>query len=242
MAIQGKHADNMLFVIDEAPGVPEHIYSAIENTCTQPNNMIFAIFNPNKNTGWAIDTQSKMSHRWICKQINAQNSTLVDKGTIEYKKERYGADSNIFRVDVLGLPPLADDGSFIPFTWIEDAKNRYDEYSPEENDPFILSLDVGGGGDPSMVCVKHGRKILKFHKYDNSKTDAVVEWFEGLLLKYKPDDAYVDSITPVIKSYDDSYKSQAHNKLILTETRVKTNSHRSNNVHAFILSYQLREV
>mgnify|MGYP001406388273 CR=1 FL=1 len=37
------------------------------------------------------------------------------------------------------------------------------------------------------------------------------------------------TITPVIKSYDDSDKYQTQNKLILPKTGVKTNSHRSNN-------------
>jgi hypothetical protein len=71
----------------------------------------------------------------------------------------YGTDSNVYRVNVLGLPPLADDGGLIPWTWIMDAKNR--EFDVE-NDPVIFGVDVSGGGDKSCICVRQGNKVKEF--------------------------------------------------------------------------------
>jgi len=45
-AFSGLHAPHMLFVIDEAPGVPKPILEAIENTCTGGHNLRLALGNP----------------------------------------------------------------------------------------------------------------------------------------------------------------------------------------------------
>jgi len=175
-AVQGQHDRNMLFLIDEASGVPDHIFEPIESTLTFAVNVIFAIFNPNKNTGWAIETQGKMKDKWVTMQINAENSTLVKKDTIDYMKKKYGVDSNKYRVSVLGLPPLEEEGALIPWSWIQAAKDRYDFFQPAEDDPYLFGIDVGGGGDDSMLCKRKGGKILSFKKNTSSDTDAVASW------------------------------------------------------------------
>ena len=191
---QGLHASNMLFIIDESPAVPENIFEVITGTCTEHNNLILSIFNPNKNTGWAIEAHSeKMKHFWITHQINSANSSLVTPESIKYKKERYGVDSNTYRVEVLGLPPLNDDGSFISYQWIRSSVDSYNDYEPEADSPLILSLDVGGGGDNSMVVVMHGRKIIEFIKNSNPSTEVVANWFQKLIVQWEPDEVYVDA-------------------------------------------------
>jgi len=193
--IAGIHTDNMLFIMDEAPGIPNLVFDAIDETCTQPNNIIFNIFNPNKNTGWAIDAHSpKMKDYWITHQINCQNSSLVTKEHIEYMAHKVGRDSNIFRVNVLGLPPLTDDGSFISYEWVERAVERYEDYEPEPNAPVILSLDVGGGGDDSIVAIMKGRKLLQYERNTSPNTEIVAAWYEELINDWQPDEIYVDKV------------------------------------------------
>ncbi len=48
-AVQGIHDENLLFLIDESPGVPDYIFEPIESTLTEANNVVFSIFNPNNN-------------------------------------------------------------------------------------------------------------------------------------------------------------------------------------------------
>ena len=195
VAIQGKHADNMLFITDEAPGIPNYVFDAIDDTCTQDNNVIFNIFNPNKNTGWAIDAHSdKMKDYWITHHINCENSTLVTDDHIEYMQHKFGVDSNMYRVNVLGLPPLTDDGSFISYEWIRKSIELYDSYEPEDSSPLILSLDVGGGGDDSMCAIMKGRKLLSFEKNTSPNTEVIAAWYEQLISDYDPDEYYIDSV------------------------------------------------
>jgi hypothetical protein len=44
---RGMHAEHMLFIIDEANGVPMPILEAVENTCTAPHNLMLFLGNPN---------------------------------------------------------------------------------------------------------------------------------------------------------------------------------------------------
>ena len=72
MRFQGFHADDLLVVLDEACGVPEEIWDAVEGVCVGGNNRVLAISNPLSPTGyfyslfksprWAAFTISALSH------------------------------------------------------------------------------------------------------------------------------------------------------------------------------------
>ena len=49
---QGFHADDLLVVLDEACGVPEEIWDAVEGICVGSNNRVLAISNPLSPTGY----------------------------------------------------------------------------------------------------------------------------------------------------------------------------------------------
>lgn len=43
---QGFHAENLLIIMEETPGIPRPLMNALQNTCTAPNNLIIAFGNP----------------------------------------------------------------------------------------------------------------------------------------------------------------------------------------------------
>lgn len=70
---RGKHGPHMLFVLDEATGVPDFVWDEVENMCTAPGNRIVAIGNPinpsgafydcfKSNSGWATMKISCLDH------------------------------------------------------------------------------------------------------------------------------------------------------------------------------------
>jgi hypothetical protein len=159
-AIAGRHSDYMMICVDEADAVPRCVMDNLEPTMTGKVNFAVMIFNPQTNTSYAVTshTDEKEAPKWVKLRWNAEESEIVSKEFIEGYK-MYGTDSNVYRVNVLGLPPLADDGGLIPWTWIMDAKNR--EFDVE-NDPVIFGVDVSGGGDKSCICVRQGNKVKEF--------------------------------------------------------------------------------
>lgn len=186
-AIQGKHEKFMLFVLEECPGIPNYIFEAIQGTCTDPTgvNICLGIFNPNKNTGWAIEGM-KDSKTWTPIQISALDSSLVSRSFIEMMARRYGVESNAYRVGVLGLPPLSSSDGMFPWDWLVAAEERYLDFVIEANAPVIFGCDIGGGGDDSVVCVRKGPKVERFFKKEAEDSNVISAWIESLILEHKP--------------------------------------------------------
>lgn len=171
-ALAGRHEDHMLFVIDEASGIPEPVFKPIEKTLTGKLNLVFMIFNPTQNTGFAIRSQNEQSDKWVCLHWDARDSENVSKASIR-NLEIYGKDSPDYRIGVLGLPPLADSNALIPYEWIQRAIGR--EFD-NEGDPVIAGADVGGGGDKSVFCYRQGGVVVGFKTNNSKDTMAVADW------------------------------------------------------------------
>ncbi|MDD2898980.1 MAG: hypothetical protein PHI31_09735 [Desulfuromonadaceae bacterium] len=171
-ALAGRHEDHMLFVIDEASGIPEAVFKPIEKTLTGKLNLVFMIFNPTQNTGFAIRSHNEQRDKWVCLHWDARYSENVTKASIR-NLEQYGKDSPDYRIGVLGLPPLADSNALIPYAWIQAAIGR--EFD-NENDPVMSGADVGGGGDKSVFCHRQGGVVLGFKTNNSKDTTVVADW------------------------------------------------------------------
>jgi hypothetical protein len=157
---------------DEISGIPDAVFSPLDRTLTGPINLCFFIFNPTKNTGYAIDTQNKNKESWLTLHWNALDCENISRDQIE-RLRKYGEDSPAYRIGVLGLPPVASESCLIPYEWIQDAIDR--DIIPTQYDPVILGCDVGGGGDRSTICIRQGGKIepiIAINDKDTMKTTA----------------------------------------------------------------------
>lgn len=170
----GRHAKYMISCADEATGIPDGVFKPLEGTLTGAVNFLFLIFNPTKTKGFAIDSQYGDRSRWVTFRWNAEDSEIVTKSSIELMEEKYGRDSTPFRIRVLGLPPLADSDALIPYEWIDDAINRSIE--PLEDDPLVVSLDCGAGGDKSVLCALQGGKVFPFKRNNSADSMELVGW------------------------------------------------------------------
>ena len=169
--LQGFHAPYMMVVIDEASGVSEPVYKPLESTMTGMCNFIMLIFNPTKSVGFAVDSHRKERHRWVCLQWNAEESELVNKESIRDKAEKYGVESNYYRVNVLGIPPIAGDDILIPYEWVTAAVDR--DLEPLDDDPEVAGVDVGAGGDPTIYLRLRGPRILGIESINSASSEEV---------------------------------------------------------------------
>lgn len=172
--LSGFHEDFMLFVIDEGTGVPEPVYKPIEGTLTGKLNIVLMIFNPTRSKCFAVNSQYTDSKRWVCLRWNAEESELVSQSHIEGMREKYGEDSNTYRIRVLGLPPLSDTDTLIPWDWIDDAVTR--EIVPLDGDPIVKSLDCGAGGDKSVIVTRKGGKVFPCKRKITVDSTDLIGW------------------------------------------------------------------
>src|SRR5262249_2616818 len=101
--------------------------------------------------------------------------------------------SNMYRIRVLGLPPLADADTLIPWDWVEDAVDR--DMEPLDDDPKIMAIDLARFGDDfTAIVTGRGLVIDPIVKYKGLDTMAVANWVIAEAHDFEPDAIFVDVI------------------------------------------------
>ena len=90
---QGFHAENLLVILDEASGVSDEIWEAVEGICVGKNNRVIAISNPMKPNGqfyklfhssrWKTATISALSHPNVIGELGEQIPGAVTREAVE---------------------------------------------------------------------------------------------------------------------------------------------------------------
>lgn len=163
VAFQGLHNERKrLFVIkDEASGVPDLIWEAIDGCMTDANTeRLWLVFgNPNKPSGRFIECLpgGRFAHRWKSRKIDSRTVSFTDKEEIQKWVDDYGEDSDFVRVRVRGEPPRIGTMQFIGQETVSLAQHR-ELGEPQPFDPFIIGVDVARfGDDASVIFFRKGR-------------------------------------------------------------------------------------
>lgn len=168
--MQGFHEDNMLFIVDEASGVAEPIMEAILGTLSGPNNKLLMCGNPTKTSGTFYDSHTADRAIYKCHTVNSEESKRTNKDNIAALARKYGRESNVFRVRVLGEFPLQEDDVFIPLSLVEqsivteldDAVSKISlgvDVARFGDDETVIVTNVGGHIE--IPTVRHGQNLMK---------------------------------------------------------------------------------
>lgn len=154
----GLHEKYMLMIADEATGVPDPVFKPLEGGLGGVCNLILLIFNPTRSHGYAMESQSKYRKHWVCQHWDGEDLAKTTPSFAPHMArdhariaEKYGKESNFYRIRVKGLPPLAAPDVLIPWDWAWDAMHREAEIDP--NEPLTIGVDVGGGGEDQTVII-----------------------------------------------------------------------------------------
>jgi hypothetical protein len=197
-ALQGFHSDNLLFLIDEASGVDDVIFEVGEGALSTKGAKVIMTGNPTRTSGYFYDSHHRTRESWYTMRVSSADAKMVDEKFIRNMELRYGRDSNIFRVRVLGEFPAAEDNVVIPLSLVEDAVMR-DSVSPMSG-KVVWGLDVSRFGDDRTALAKRQRnKLLEpikhWHGKDLMQTvGLVVHEYDSTKEHLRPDMILVDSI------------------------------------------------
>lgn len=195
-ALQGFHGANLLFVIDEASGVAEPIFQVATGALSAENSMVLMTANPTQSMGYYYDSHHSQRKRWHAMRVSHADSPRVSDQYVEEMREKWGAESNVFRVRVLGEFPRSDDDAVIPLETIEAAIGR-DVVSVGEN---VWGLDVARFGRDSSALAKASANTLlepvqRWHGLDTMQVAGqVIGQFDETPEQQRPTDIYVDVI------------------------------------------------
>ena len=190
--LAGAHEHYVMVAVDEASGIPEAVFQPLESTMTGPVNFMLMIFNPTRSKGYAIDTQYANAQDWITLRWNAEDSEIGPRSEQERLANKYGVDSNPYRIRILGLPPKMDEQTLIPWDWIQEAVDR--EIEGNEREPQVKGIDCGAGGDASIICTTKGYQTYPLKRLTTPDSTVLINWVGNDIDADRPDAAYVDTI------------------------------------------------
>ena len=199
-ALQGFHADDVLYIIDEASGVDDSIFEPVLGALSTPGAKLLMCGNPTQLSGFFYESHNKNRSSYAAFHIDGRKSSRVSQDFVQTIIRMYGEDSDVFRVRVAGDFPLQEDDIFIPLPLVENSIMT--EFSPRKKpDSFHIGCDVARFGDDRTVIGYKIDEKAEFYKkrqgQDTMKTaDDIVMLGEMLVQRYRlsPD---VDDPIPV---------------------------------------------
>lgn len=185
-AFQGIHATYVLVIIDEASAVPAGLWTAADTLTSNAFSKKLAIGNPDTTSSYFYQVCQPGSG-WYVRHIDGLESPaftgekvpqavlnrLLDKHWVEEKRLQWGEDSPLWQSKVRGQFPSQDTSGVVPWSLLHQCTQNDD---PDLHDPAVseLGVDVGAGGDSTVVWHREGGKAMDKWVISDSESDQVV--------------------------------------------------------------------
>lgn len=178
-AFQGIHARYVLVIFDEACGIPKTLWDAADTLISNDESRFLAIGNPDDPTSEFADV-CKPGSGWNVIHIDGLKTpnftgepvsdvmrrNLIGATWVEEKRTKWGESNPMYISKVRGRFPEHTTDGLIPMQWVGAAQERtLDPSSPNE-----LGVDVGGGGDKSIVAHRRGPVVRIIRRDQNPDT------------------------------------------------------------------------
>ncbi|MGA6223480.1 hypothetical protein ACPESV_24480 [Streptomyces umbrinus] len=171
-AFQGIHARYVLVILDEAGGIPEQLWVAADALTTNADCRILAIGNPDNpssyfrkvclpGSGWHVIGISAFDSPNLTGEDVPEDvaQALVGREWVEEKAQEWGVDNPLYKSKVLG--EFSEDAPNKVVRASDIAKCRIDpekKLTAEHLLPVELGVDVGGGGDETVIRERRGQR------------------------------------------------------------------------------------
>lgn len=171
-AFQGIHARYVLVILDEAGGIPEQLWVAADALTTNADCRVLAIGNPDNpssyfrkvclpGSGWHVIGISAFDSPNLTGEEVPDDvaQALVGREWVEEKAREWGEDNPLYKAKVLG--EFSEDAPNKVVRASDVAKCRIDpekKFTAEELLPVELGVDVGGGGDETVIRERRGQR------------------------------------------------------------------------------------
>ena len=177
---QGIHRRYVLAILDEACGIPDALWTAVEAITTNVDCRILAIGNPDDpvtefgrvcspGSGWAVQQISSFDTPNLSGEDvpDRLRPLLPDPGWVEDARKRWGEDSPVYASKVLGEFPEISQDTLIPQRWILDAQAR--DIAPAGHPR--LGVDVARyGSDQTIIAAAYGGHVRVIESRDKQST------------------------------------------------------------------------
>ena len=169
-ALQGFHADHLLFIIDESSGVPEEVFEAAEGALSTPGSRVLLLGNPTRTSGTFYASHHHSRGDYTPLHFRSQDSPLVDAGYRPRLVRKWGETSNVVRVRADGEFPRQEDDVLISLEYTEPCLGRQGVIGEGRR---RLGVDVARmGNDRITFVLRQGRVVdhIQIHAKQDTMT------------------------------------------------------------------------
>jgi len=171
--LQGAHAAHLMWLVDEAFGIQDNlVWETIEGSTTEEDNKLILAGQHTTLSGYVHDTFHKNKKQWKNLRFSSIDSPFVKKDYIDRLKKKYGEDSDIYRIRVLGMEPSGRSDAFLAYDRVQAAIERDIEAKGEVE----LGLDIARfGDDMTVLTMRHGMKVYPQRTFSKLDSFGVVK-------------------------------------------------------------------
>lgn len=184
-AFSGIHAEYVLVIFDEACAMHELLWDYADTLISNESSKFLAIGNPDDptsefasvcspNSGWNVIRISAFD----CPAYTGEAvpeyvaKSLISPIWVEEKRKKWGEKNPLWFSKIEALFPESGTDGLIPLAWIHRAQELDLSGSLDDDSRVEMGVDVGAGGDESIVCVRKGYRcrIVREDKEPNTMT------------------------------------------------------------------------
>ena len=207
---QGFHSPNMLIVVDEAEGVSDGIYEAIEAVMTSAEPRLLLIGNPTTASGVFRRAFYQERNIYHCITISALDSPNVQSGRVvipglttarwvEERRQIWGVDNPLYRARVLGEFPDQAEDTLIRLSDVEAAVLRQGQDERVSGlgleGEVAVAVDVARfGSDHSVILRRRGQRVEEIRTFNGMDTMELAGWVAAAIREFQPTQTCIDEV------------------------------------------------
>ena len=205
-AFQGIHRRFVLVILDEACGIPAWLWTAVETITTGDDCRILAIGNPDDpnshfkrlcqgQPGWQPFKISCFdSPNFTGEEIpESLKGLLTGTRWVEDRKAEWGEDNPLYIAKVLGEFPSDHPWSVVRMTDVYACRLEAPR-SAKERVPVELGVDVGGGGDETVIRERCGMVAGREWREHSDKPEKISRLIISAIKEAGASSVKIDSI------------------------------------------------
>lgn len=200
--LAGIHADYVLFLVDEAGGIPDGVVGAAEaGLATGIETKLFISGNPTHLEGPLYRACTKERALWWVKEISSAPSdpNRTPRVSLEWAQQqidKYGPDNPWVLVNVFGQFPPGQSNALIGVEEAGQAALRVIHEADYRDSVRILGVDIARfGEDRSVLFPRQGQAAFKPKVYRNLDTMELAGQVADFIVRWKPHAVFADMAT-----------------------------------------------
>lgn len=186
---EGAHADELLYVFDEAKVIPASIFDSAEGALTGRGAYAVMMSTPGEPAGRFFEIQARKPgyEDWAVRVVRLEEVFEAGQVTpewVEQRRAQWGENSSVYRNHVLGEFFAADEDAVVPLAWVEAAQERWKLWDlgdaeagvpprQERAGRRVVGVDVARYGvDKTVIARRQGPVIYELEVHTQADTMA----------------------------------------------------------------------